>query len=102
MHFHDAARSHAPLVAVVVASVIAHALEPLPVHLSVVHVVASAHAAPHFPQFAPSSKTHAPVQHKYVALVGHSAAVLQPDEPHATVAHAAHANAIAIVASAKR
>jgi hypothetical protein len=93
MHFHDAERSHAPSVAVVVAWVIAHALVPLPSHLSVVHVVASAHAAPHFPQLDASSRTHAPAQQKYVPLVGQSAAVLQLlVEPHATVAHTAHAN----------
>jgi len=94
MHFHDADRSHAPSVALVVASVIAHALVPLPVHLSLEHVVASAHVAPHFPQFDASSTTHAPAQQKYVPVVGQSAGVLQLD-PHAIVALAAHANEIA-------
>ena len=94
MHFHDADTSHAPSLALVVASVMAHALVPLPSHLSLVHVVASVHVAPHFPQFAPSSTTHAPAQQKYVPFVGQSAGVLQLD-PHATVAHTAHANAIA-------
>jgi hypothetical protein len=101
MHFHDAERSHAPSLAVAVASVIAHALVPVPVHLSFVHVVARAHAAPHFPQFDASSGTHAPAQQK--SPLAQSAAVLQPPPPpHAIVAHVAHAKKIAARTSATR
>ena len=92
MHFHDAVRSQTPSLSLVVASVIAHALVPLPSHLPVAHVVASAHAAPHLPQFDASSKTHAPAQQKYVPFVGQSAGVVQLD-PHATVENVTHANA---------
>jgi hypothetical protein len=102
MHFHDAVRSHAPSLEVVVASVIAHALVPLPTHLSLVHVVASAHVAPHFPQFDAPSTTHAPEQQKYGPPdEGQSAAALQL-EPHATLTQTAHAKKSAAKTSARR
>ena len=102
MHFHDAERSHAPSLALVVAWVMAHALVPLPVHASLVHVVASVHVAPHFPQFDASSRTHAPAQQKYFEPVGQSAGVLHPPPPHATLEAIAHMKATAAATNATR